>query len=76
MDELTIAEGWSYKFDYVPGRIRDYMSVEKDDMQVEATVKGWLDENLEATTKKKARYIKARKWGGRGLPTWFAIRLP
>ena len=76
MDKLTIAEGWNYLFDYVPSRVGAYMSVTNGSEQVEATVRGWLDENLETTTKKSAKYIKARKWGGRGLPTWFIIRLP
>lgn len=73
---------WTFLWDYIPSRKTAYFNIEKDGMEIQATCKGWLDENLEPTAKKNAVYILGRRWsyfdyGDReNVPQWFAVRLP
>jgi hypothetical protein len=81
MDEKPQVIDWTFLWDYVPSRKTAYFTVEKDGMTIDARCNGWLDENLELTTKKKAVYILGRRWsydnGTReNIPQWFAVKLP
>jgi hypothetical protein len=77
---MDVISGWTYKYDYIPGKKGNYFTIEKDGMEVDAMVTGWLDEDLQPIARCRAVYINARRHsynnGGRdGVLTNFAIKL-
>jgi hypothetical protein len=74
---IQIAEG--YEHIYGGYRTRANVKVGNGTYKISTTIKGWLDENLEPTSRKKATYIHLRRWSygdGDDLPQYFAIVCP
>lgn len=71
---------WTFMYNYIPGRISDYFTIEKDGMEIDAQVLGWLDESLTPTRKSKASYIRGKRFsyhnkGRENHPEMFAIKI-
>jgi len=75
--QIIIADG--YEHVYGGYRTRANVAVSNGTHKISTVIKGWLDENLQVTSRKKATYMYLRRWsyGSQdGLPEYFAVICP